>query len=152
MVAVFCSFFFFAFVVHDFSFSFHSSFSFFHPFFLDSFFFGFFLFIFFFFTLFFFTSFCKKMKHILLNNFSLSLFLFFFFYLKCISSFFSFYIISFILKNILFIFTPFSSFHFFSIFHSIISKTQKMRLDTSLFNTKHNKVLIKGMWSSPEKG
>ena len=34
----------------------------------------------------------------------------------------------------------------------VIPKTQKIVLDTSLLNTRHYKVLIKGKWSSSEKG
>ena len=32
-----------------------------------------------------------------------------------------------------------------------IPKTQKIALDTPLFNTQHYKVQIKGKWSNPEK-
>ena len=34
----------------------------------------------------------------------------------------------------------------------VIPMTQKMVLDGSLFNTRHNKVQIKGKWSNPGKG
>ena len=35
---------------------------------------------------------------------------------------------------------------------SVIPKTLKMVLDTSLLNTQHYKVCIKGKWSNPGKG
>ena len=34
----------------------------------------------------------------------------------------------------------------------VITETQKMVLDTSLLNTQHHKVWIKGMWSNLGKG